>query len=143
MRFTHQAVYQIVRSKLSSNRNLATTTVDRRSAAKYGCSTALVHRLWHELLFTGSLPKDGTIFQLLMALEYLKCYCTYNKAADDNKISENTYIKWVWLFVQAIAKMHHIVSTGTIHYKYFDFLFNLHIFLMYYVPRILYSTGTI
>jgi hypothetical protein len=131
MRFTYQAVYQIVRSQISSNRNLAMSTVDRRAAAKFGCSTGLVHKLWHELLFSGNLPDGGTIFQLLYTLEHLKCYGTYNKSATDNKVAENTYIKWIWLFIEAIAKMKHIVSS-VLYFLYFAF-FPVLTFITYYL----------
>ena len=106
----------MVRSQVTDNRTLSVATVNLRSRARYGCNTELIYRLWHELIDSNLLPKEGckegTVFNLLWALEYLKCYGTIAKSATVYKVSDVTFIKWVWLLVEAIARMSHLVSTG-------------------------------
>lgn len=111
MRICHKAVYAIIRSQVTENHNLAVGTVNLRSRARYGCDTRLVHRLWHEIVDSNLLPVDGTMWHLLWALEFLKCYSTINKSATEYKVCPNTYKIWVWRFIHSIARMKQLVST--------------------------------
>jgi hypothetical protein len=108
----YKAVYAMVRSMVTKNRNLAGGTVEQRCRSRYGMCTMLVHRLWHELLDSKLMPEKGTVFNLLMALEFLKSYGTITSTATLYKVSDLTYTKWVWLYVEAISRMTHLVSTG-------------------------------
>lgn len=110
MRICYKAVFAIIRSQVTENRNLATGTVETRCRAKYGIGTTMVFRLWHELLDSTQLPKNGTMWHLLWTLEFFKCYVTLSKAASEYKVAEKTYREWIWKFVQGIARMHHLVS---------------------------------
>lgn len=111
MRICYKAVFAMVRSQVTENRNLAIGTVNTRCRSRYGVDTRLVHRLWHELLDSKLLPEDGTVWHLLWALEFFKCYNTICKAAQEYKVCERTYTTWVWRFVRSIARMKHLVST--------------------------------
>lgn len=62
------------------------------------------------------LPDKGKLVHLLLALAFLKTYCTYAKYATDFGVSENSFTKWVWAFVRAISRMKHLVSTVLAYY---------------------------
>jgi hypothetical protein len=103
---------------LNLNKNLAVVTIIRRCIAYYGATPDLVHSLWDELCDSNLLPEKGKLVHLLWSLAFLKTYCTYSKYSTDFSVHENTFIKWIWLFIPAIARMKHLVRIYIITVEY-------------------------
>jgi len=111
MRITIESVHALMREQISSNRNLSNGLVNRRCVAKFGCTPELVHLLWNELVWKEVLPEKCSFKHLLWSLDFLKTYNTYSFYAAQYKVAENTFMKWIWKFIVAIARMNHLVST--------------------------------
>jgi hypothetical protein len=109
MRISADAVFAIMREHITSNRNLSNGLLNRRCVAKFGCTPDLVHLLWNEIVRYGTLPEKSTFKHLLWTLDFLKTYNTYSFYASQYKVAENTFMKWTWKFILAIARMKHLV----------------------------------
>lgn len=116
MALTFDEVYRTILVFLKLKPNLSKVTIVRRCSSYFGACPDLVHALWNELVCSTYLPAKGELKHLLWSLSFLKNYNTYSKYSTDFKVMENTFSKWLWLFIPAIARMKHLVSTVHVDY---------------------------
>jgi len=120
MEIPFNEVYGTMLKFLDIKPNLSKLTIVRRCSSYFGATPDLVHALWKELVGSNNIPEKGELKHLLWALSFLKNYSTYSKYSTDYGVRENTFSKWIWLFIPAIARMKHLVSTFTV--LHFNFL---------------------
>jgi hypothetical protein len=104
-------VFALMVNLLKIKKNMSVHTLVGKCSAYFGAAPDLVHALWNELVGSGNLPAKGELKHLLWALSFMKTYCTYLKYSIDFETSVNNFKKWIWLFIPAIARMKHLVST--------------------------------
>jgi hypothetical protein len=78
-------------------------TGDRIFRSFFGVTPDICSTVWNLLLDkhpTGCEPKH-----LLMALRFLKGYCTEHENASLFHVDEKTYRKWQWIYVKLIANL--------------------------------------
>jgi hypothetical protein len=85
---------------------------DRDFREFFGCGVIAFLSLWGLLVTTDSIPTGGTIEHLLWTLMLMKIYgkqrqmCTL---ASSPPAAPETFRKWVWLFIPAIASLEPLV----------------------------------
>jgi len=91
--------------------HLCEYTIHRRFVACFGCTIHIAAMLWCILDVDNLGPDNAKIHHLLWTLMFLKTYETNNILASIFDVDEQTYRKWTWLIIGAIAKIDGIVST--------------------------------
>lgn len=91
----------------------AFSTEDREFREHFGCSIDVCLSLWNSMEETGYLPPNGRLEHLLWGLMFLKIYGTErvmcSMAGGPDK---DTFRKWSWLFVDAIASLEYSVVSS-------------------------------
>lgn len=77
----------------------------RRFRAHFGTSPSTCAILWKKLVDNAVLPRGRQPVHLLWALYFLNRYETEEVAASTFGVEEETFRKWSWLLVVAIAKL--------------------------------------
>ena len=85
-----------------------------RPLRKFGVSVHIVKTLWNLLLRDNLLPEGGHLKHLLWALYFLKLYSKQSPgclavSVSAGAVDPKTQRKWVWAFIDAIAKCVDIV----------------------------------
>ena len=76
---------------------------DRKYKSFYGKSPAMVALIWQEYI----RPAKTKPQHLLWALSYMKLYNSWHVMAIIFKTSKPTYMKWVWIWIKAMADQSH------------------------------------
>ena len=86
------AMFKFVSNILHSDRNLYTSTINRRSAPLFGLKPNLLVLLWYSL--EGLMPKTANLHHLLRASSFLKLYkvkeVRYSRFQIDKKASRKS-----------------------------------------------------
>ena len=92
----------------------AASTEDRKFREHFGCCAEVAMIAWDFLAAYDFLPPDGTIEQFLWSLMFLKVYA---KAGPMSTLcggaDYETIMKYVWLFVYALAHLEQYVVSGS------------------------------
>jgi len=90
--------------------HLCDYTIQRQFVACFGCTIHIAAMLWCILDVDNLGPDNAKIHHLLWTLMFLKTYETNNILASIFDVDEQTYRKWTWLIIGAIARIDGIVS---------------------------------
>ena len=93
----------ILRNRLRPS--LCQATRDRRFREAFGTSSWIAFLLWCYLDVENEGPAGGERQHLLWALLFLKTYGTSVDLAGRCGVDAKTFQKWMWLFVEKLAKM--------------------------------------
>ena len=94
-------------------RERSTQTEDLEFRSFFGCSVAVFLSLWSLLGTTDTIPEGGTITHLLWTLLFLKVYSNAKSlCALVGGVDPETFRKWTWLFIPAIANLEPLVVSG-------------------------------
>ena len=96
-------MFKVVSNVLHCDRNLSTSTINRRSAALFGLKPNLLVLLWYSL--EGLIPKTANLHHLLWALSFLKLYEVEEARASRFQIDEKTCRKWTKIMVDAMSQL--------------------------------------
>lgn len=77
----------------------------RKFRSCFGASLLVLTIAWNTLEVQKLLPADGHPKHLLWMCAFLKSYSSEAVYAAWFKVSEKTFRKWVWLFLEAVAKI--------------------------------------
>jgi hypothetical protein len=91
-------------------RSLQTEDIEFREL--FGCGVLVFLSLWELLVTNDAVPDGGTIKHLLWTLMFLKVYAKQATLCSlAGGVDKETYRKWCWLFIEAIAGLEsHVVS---------------------------------
>ena len=88
----------------SEARSIATEEEEFRGF--FGCPLWVFVTIWHMLEEDQLLPEDGRIQHMLWALMFLKIYSSVRSlCALAGGVDKNTFMKWVWQFIEAIEAL--------------------------------------
>ena len=88
-------------------------TEDLEFRSFFGCSVAVFLSLWSLLGTTDTIPTGGTMTHLLWTLLFLKVYSNAKSlCALVGGVDPETFRKWTWLFIPAIANLEPLVVSG-------------------------------
>lgn len=129
----------MVKLKMSALRDIAKTLVgignaktkanfNRKFRSCFGASVLVLTIAWNTLEVQKLLPAEGHPKHLLWMCAFLKTYSSENVYAAWFKVSEKTFRKWVWLFLEAVAKIE-LVSSNIWLFSRIKFLL---VFSMYF-----------
>ena len=74
-----------------------------RFKATFGVSTTVCAKVWGLVDPKNTMDNKPSPSHLLMALMFLKLYCSENVHSTIAGVDEKTFRKWAWLFVEAIS----------------------------------------
>ena len=98
----------------SRNPNKARATASEDSSFRefFGCGVLVFLSLWNMLDRFDLIPPEGRFVHLLWTVMFLKVYANCGPlCALAGGVDPNTYMKWVWLFMDAIVELEsHVVS---------------------------------
>ena len=78
--------------------------------AFFGCRVEVFLTLWSMLVTTDLLPDGGQLEHLLWTLMFMKLYSGQKALCSlAGGVDPETFRKWTWLFIDAIAMMEHLV----------------------------------
>ena len=78
--------------------------------AFFGCRVEVFLTLWSMLVTTDLLPDGGQLEHLLWTLMFMKLYSGQKAPCSlAGGVDPETFRKWTWLFIDAIAMMEHLV----------------------------------
>ena len=111
---SHPSTDDILRlARILWNRNpekvRSTQTEDVEFRATFGCHVLIVRSIYKLLYSEDLLPEGGKLEHLLWALMFLKIYAGFKDLASRAGVDEQTFKKWSWLFVLAIANLESIM----------------------------------
>lgn len=78
---------------------------NRKFRSCFGASVLVLTIAWNTLVVQNLLPEGGHPKHLLWMCAFLKTYSSEDVYASWFKVSEKTFRKWVWLFLEAVAKI--------------------------------------
>ena len=96
----------------------ALTTEDAEFRSFFDCCVEVFLTLWTLLDQNNGIPDGGKLVHLLWTLMFLKTYaklkvlCAIASAAD-----KETYMLWVWKFIDGIVSLHHHVVSFFLYSK--------------------------
>lgn len=93
-----EAAFDIWRHK---NRNIASSTLDKRFHSYFGVDIDLCVTLWNWI--DDDLPKSAFYYHLLWALLFLKTYDSFAVLAGAVGCDEKTFQKWIWIVIEALS----------------------------------------
>ena len=73
--------------------------------ATFGTSPFICAMLWNMIKPSVDMPRGVAPTHLLMALMFLKLYCSESVHATISGVDHQTFRKWSWLFVDEIARL--------------------------------------
>ena len=73
--------------------------------ATFGTSPFISALLWNMIQPSIDMPRGASPTHLLMALMFLKLYCSESVHATTLGVDQKTFCKWSWLFVDEIAHL--------------------------------------
>ena len=79
------------------------TTFIRKFRAHFGTTPQICEKLWKMLDPCDQINERAKLKHLLWALLFMKIYGTESVLSSLVGVSEKTFRKWVWLFVEAIS----------------------------------------
>ena len=103
---TTDEIRSLCSSILHCDRNLAVSTIDRRSAAIFGIKPKVCVFLWYSL--EGLLPNRAEPKHFLWALSFLKLYEVEESRASRFQVDEKTCRKSTKIFVTAISELNFV-----------------------------------
>ena len=97
------------------------TTLVRRFASRYGCTPRHMYLVWAKLFIYDLLPPGSKYKHLLMALHFLKVYGNEACLSVTFDITEKTFRKWTWLFIDAMSDLskYEVSHFNANNYTYF------------------------
>jgi hypothetical protein len=93
----------IANQQLSLSYDSKTICWNRCFNAIFGCSPKVTARLWNGLVEQRKVPSGGKVMHLLWTLAFLKLYDTESVYCTMFGVTEKTFRKWVWKFVDNIS----------------------------------------
>jgi hypothetical protein len=83
---------------------------NRKFRGFFGVSPKVVARLWNTLYFQKKIPDGGMVIHLLWTMAFLKLYDTESIYLTMFAVTDKTFRKWVWKFLDSIHTIK-LVST--------------------------------
>ena len=90
----------------------------------FGTSVRIVEILWNLIIQGNHLPDDGCPEHLMWCLHFLKVYpkqgpgCATVGESERGAVDPRTHQKWVWKFIEAVAKLVDIVARIFVFFSY-------------------------
>lgn len=94
---------------MNNRRTFLDESESLRFRATFGTTPNVCARVWQLLDPMETMPTGVSPKHLLMALMFLKLYCSETVHGLFAGVNRKTFRKWSWLFVEAIASLEHDV----------------------------------
>ena len=95
---------------MSRRKKVAAKTEMSRFRSMFGCGPSICAKLWIRISLAMEIANGGKPHHLLWALMFLKLYCAESVLASlAGRVHEQTFRKWSWYFVDAIANLQYSI----------------------------------
>jgi hypothetical protein len=88
--------------------------LDRRFRSAFGAGIVVVVKLWNLLVDQNLLPAKPHVRHILWMLAFLKSYLPEEEYRRQYGVTEKTYRKWVWIYMEACSNIYLVRTTVTV-----------------------------
>jgi hypothetical protein len=88
--------------------------LDRRFCSAFGARIVVVVKLWNLLDQQNLLPGKPQVRHVLWMLAFLKSYLPEEEYRRQYAVTEKTFRKWVWIYMDACSNIRLVSTTSTV-----------------------------
>jgi hypothetical protein len=117
MYISPSVVKTVASDELRLSSRLTKHGFNRKFRSFFGLGPRVTATVWNTLVLQDKLPPGGLVKHLLWCLAFLKLYATEAIYSSMFSVTEKTFRKWVWKFLN---KIHTIEVVSIMQYFYID-----------------------
>ena len=99
-------VFQQVGNTIAQRKSGRFSASDRMFCSLFGCTAKVCSSLWNQL--NGVHPENSRYEYLMYALLFLKVYATEHVNSALTGVSEKTFRKWSWKYVELLSGLENV-----------------------------------